>query len=109
MLDDDPELADEIGSLLEASPLGLPCDVLALRLSRRRADVLAELRANTLRFERIGRTSGSRWRIATSAPLSTSRDGTGRNGTGSLDSFILPVRRDAQGVGERFTDFEERT
>jgi hypothetical protein len=52
---------------LEAAPAGLSCDELALRLRRRRADVLGTLRADPF-FWREGRTRGSRWRLSPRKP-----------------------------------------
>jgi hypothetical protein len=70
-------LADDLARVLEGKPFGLSCDTLALRLRRRRGDVLAVLEADP-RFEHYGHRRGSRWRIATEAPLLASRDGMGR-------------------------------
>ena len=71
-------LADELTNVLDGEQFGLSCDQLALRLRRRRSDVLAVLRSDP-RFEHDGRTCGSRWRMTTEPPLSASWDGTGRN------------------------------
>jgi hypothetical protein len=76
MLDDPPEapsgerelvrhwreggrLTRDLVVLLESSPSGLSCEELAKRLRRRKADVLDMLRSDE-RFERRGRTAGSR-------------------------------------------------
>jgi hypothetical protein len=49
--------------VLASEPLGLPCDELALRVRRHRASVIGELQSDP-RFERHGRTRGTRWRLA---------------------------------------------
>jgi len=72
-------LAPEIAAVLAEEPFGLSCDVLAKRLARRRADVLAALRADT-RFEHGGTRRGSRWRLAPEP-----WDGLGRKDRRSLD------------------------
>lgn len=59
---DGGELADELVSALEHEPRGLSCDELAVRLQRRRAEVLDALRSDW-RLEHVGGGRGSRWRL----------------------------------------------
>jgi hypothetical protein len=63
------ELAEEVVHVLTYEPLGLTGRALANKVQRRRAAVLAALRSDP-RFEHTGRNRGSRWRLATRAPLS---------------------------------------
>jgi hypothetical protein len=65
-------LADDLAAMLATEPFGLSCDALALSVHRRRADVLAALRADP-RFIHDGDRKGSRWRLREG-----SRDGQGR-------------------------------
>jgi len=58
------QLAASVATVLADEPDGLSCDALAWRLHRRRADVLATLKADA-RFARIGATNGARWRLVT--------------------------------------------
>jgi hypothetical protein len=70
------QLAAEVAAMLAEEPFGLPCSVLAARLHRRLADVLAVLREHSC-FVRSGRTRGVRWRLTVEAMASM---GSGRNG-----------------------------
>lgn len=101
MLDDEPELADEIASLLALAPRGLSCDELAVRTARRRTAVLAALRSDP-RFTRRSAGRGSRWLLI--PPL---WDGLGRIPSTSLNASVVPDRRDAQNGGERFEELNE--
>jgi hypothetical protein len=84
MLGDGPDLGDELERTLAAEPVGLSCDELAMRLRRRRAEVLAVLRADP-RFEHVGGGRGSRW-----MPVSDPWDGLGRKDRGRVDQS--PIR-----------------
>jgi hypothetical protein len=102
MLDDDDEplavdgkLGDDLALVLAGEPLGLSCDLLALRLHRRRADVLAVLEADA-RFEHRGQRRGSRWVLAARRPLPASSDGLGRIDTPGSVSELTPAVSDAQ-------------
>lgn len=83
------ELADELAALLAGEPSGLSCDALARRLVRRRGDVREALRWDS-RFERTGKTCGSRWRLAAEKALEDARGGLGRNDRGSPDPEPIP-------------------
>jgi hypothetical protein len=77
-------LAAEIARLLAQEPDGLSCDALALRLKRRRADVLALLREDP-GFARVSGGRRSRWRLVDTA----------RNVSGRLrDGLEIPANAD---------------
>jgi hypothetical protein len=83
-------LAADLARVLDAEPFGLACDELAKRVHRRRADVLAALRADP-RFEQHGRLHGSRWQL-------TERVGRGRNGTGDRGDGVPWLGLDPSGI-----------
>jgi hypothetical protein len=90
-------LADDLAAVLAATPLGLPCDELAKRFHRRRADVLALLRGDP-RFEQHDRARGSRWQL--SRRRGRDWDGWGRNDLPwlELDPSGAPlIGREAEG------------
>jgi hypothetical protein len=84
--DDAVRLADGLAGELEAAPDGLTCDELARRVRRRRADVLAVLRADPF-FRHRGRTRGSRWHISPQDPP----EALGRNETAAAVSLDYVV------------------
>jgi hypothetical protein len=67
-------LADDLARVLLHEPTGVACTELALRLRRRRADVLQTLKTDP-RFAHHRRGRGSRWRLVAQMPLSRARDG----------------------------------
>jgi hypothetical protein len=83
------ELADDLAVALANEPCGLPCDELAPRVRRRRKDVLDALRSDP-RFERRGRTRGSRWQLV-SAGRPRAWDGMGRNPAAGPDRSVAPT------------------
>ena len=93
------ELADDLARVLDGEPLGLSCYELARRVQRRRADVLAELRADP-RFEHEGDRRGSRWRLAPETARRTCWDGWGPivTGWGGLDPAGIPTGRRSQEI-----------
>jgi hypothetical protein len=78
-------LAAEIARLLAQEPDGLSCDALALRLKRRRTDVLALLREDPV-FARVSGGRRSHWRL-----VDTARDVSGR----MWDGLEAPAEADA--------------
>src|SRR5204862_237907 len=92
-------LADDVARLLADEPdVGLSCDRIAKRLHRRRAAVLATLRADE-RFERVGTTNGARW------TLGTERDGIAR---GTTLADVLRALREFRDVLEAYNASEAR-
>jgi len=66
-------LADDLACVLASEPSGLSGNELVLRVGRRRADVLANLRSNP-RFVLLGRTNARRWRLVDEEPLQTDEE-----------------------------------
>ena len=83
----DDGLGDELERTLAGALGGLSCDELAMRLRRRRAEVLAVLRADP-RFEHVGGGRGSRW-----MPVSHPWDGLGRKDRGRVDQSPIQGER----------------
>jgi hypothetical protein len=81
-------LVEDLFVVLSAAPFGLPCDLIARRVQRRRTDVLAALRADP-RFEHRGGGRGSRWSLAAENPLEGSWDGLGRKDRAGVDSGLV--------------------
>jgi hypothetical protein len=86
-------LAEDLARVLLDEPTGVACTELALRVRRRRADVLRMLKTDP-RFARNGRGRGSRWRLVAQMPLSRPRDGFGRIPMSGDDPRLIPSLSD---------------
>lgn len=98
-------LAVAVAAVLVGEYGGLPCSTIATRLRRRKADVLATLRAHDA-FTSSGSTSGRRWYVNPETALADlgrrarggSRERTGTNDAGDRGSKDAPVQNRPQGA-----------
>jgi hypothetical protein len=81
-------LAVDLVRVLAAEPSGMSCDMLATKLARRRAHVLAALRDDQ-RFEHVGGGRWSRWQLSVGTDGGRVQDGLEGAAGSRLDSDLI--------------------